>query len=517
MTMAYHMDDSVPETDDQVHTTYLKGAAIDLIQAWLDGLGRKERTELSTLQVEVLLLLSRSLRHLYPEKLWSLTGALVRTAMVMGLHTDPTGVTGIPPYQAEMRRRLWATILEIDLQASVTAGMPVVSPKLDSYNLVPANLHDADFNESSTKLPTSRPLNTLTDSLYQVCLATSLPQRLEALSLSQRSVPNRDEVVELGQKVEQCLSRKPSVLSLHHNSVAFSDEGALLHRVLLDLYIRRPILCLYKPLLLADQQDHTTFTEIQKHCLSSSVVILTYQDLYTSRALGAVTGNRLPQQDFFYRCCKADILWAALTTCQHVKLLRQAAAAHQPPEREFGHDETSLVRTVETTIEHLIARIGRKGSDLKDIVFLSLALKWVTLADSTTDRADALHRNTRKILAACLDRLLQPLATHDHSQQPDQHRQPQYSAPPAKRIKTSATSMLNTNNVTPPISNPTSTPTSLSDIQVSMDLLENADQWFGELPDLAAEFTNFQQDMYNGNVDDAFDFGMTQDWNWEHM
>ncbi len=60
--------------------------------------------------------------------------------MVMGLHTDPTGVPGITPYQIEMRRRLWATILEMDLQASMTAGMPLVVPTLDSYNLVPANL-----------------------------------------------------------------------------------------------------------------------------------------------------------------------------------------------------------------------------------------------------------------------------------------------------------------------------------------------------------------------------------------
>jgi hypothetical protein len=208
MSMAYHMDEAVSSSEDLPHRTYLKEAAIDLIQAWLEELGRKQRTELSTLQVEVLLLLSRSLRHLYPEKLWSSTGALVRSAMVMGLHMDPITVSGVSPYQVEMRRRLWATILEMDLQASMTAGMPLVVPKLDSYNLVPANLNDVDFDEVSTKLPTSRPLSTLTDSLYQVCLATSLPQRLKALSLVQRSVPNTEEAIELGRKVEECLSSK---------------------------------------------------------------------------------------------------------------------------------------------------------------------------------------------------------------------------------------------------------------------------------------------------------------------
>jgi hypothetical protein len=520
MTMAYHMDDAIPDSDDLVHRTYLKGAAINLIQAWLNELSRKQRTELSTLQVETLLLLSRSLRHLHPEKLWSSTGALVRSAMVMGLHMNPTGVTGVSPYQVEMRRRLWATILEIDLQASMMAGMPLVVPSLDSYNLVPANLNDVDFNESSTKLPTSRPLNNLTDSLYQVCLATSLPHRLKALSLVQRSAPNTEEVVELGQKVEECLSRKPSVLSLRHNSVAPIDEGALLHRMLLDLYLRRPLLCLYKPLLLADQKDHATFTEVQRHCLTSSLTVLSYQDLYTPNALTSVGSIPLPQQDFFYRCCKTDMIWAALTICQHIKLLRQGASADPPVETEIGYDNKFLIKTVEILIDNLIARIGRKGGDLKDIVFLSLALKWVQLPDSSPDKAHALHQNTRKTMAACVERLLQPLVTHNHHQQARRHSQ--HPGPPAKRMKTCATSMPhNTNSSTPPISNPTLTPTLLSEFVFPMGLPENPEQWFGELPDLAAEFTNFQQDMYGGAnggmVDDAFNFGISQDWNWEDI
>ncbi|KAH7377749.1 hypothetical protein BKA66DRAFT_572060 [Pyrenochaeta sp. MPI-SDFR-AT-0127] len=503
MTMAYHMDDAVPENEDQVHRTYLKGASIDLIQAWLDELGRKQRTELSTLQVEVLLLLSRSLRHLHPEKLWSSTGALVRSAMVMGLHTDPSSVPDITPYHMEMRRRLWATVLEMDLQASMTAGMPLVVPKLDSYNLVPANLNDSDFDELSAKLPTSRPLSNLTDNLYQVCLATSLPQRLKALSLVQRSAPNTEEAVELGRKVEECLLRKPSVLSLHNNGTAPIDGGSLLHRVLLDLYLRRPLLCLYKPLLLGEQQDQAMFTEIQRHCLGSSLVILSYQELYTTQALGAVTGNPLPQQDFFYRCCKTDMLWAALTVCQHIKILRQTATENQPLNRQVGHDEISLVRTVENTISCLIDRIGRKGSDLKDIVFLSLALQAVQLTETNPRRSNSLQQSAKRTLAACRERLLQPMAPNDLP----------HPAPLAKRQKTSTAFISNT--ITPPISNPTLTPTSMTELQFPMDLPENAEQWFGDLPDLAVEFTNFQADMFNPN--DALNFGITQDWNWEHM
>lgn len=69
--------------------------------------------------------------------------------------------------------------------------------------------------------------------------------------------------------------------------------------------------------------------------------------------------------------------------------------------------------------------------------------------------------------------------------------------------------------ISPPITNPTLTPNSMTDFSLSMDLPENAEQWFGDLPDLAVEFNNFQTTMFN--PDDALNFGMTQDWNWEHM
>ncbi|KAF2124239.1 hypothetical protein P153DRAFT_261256, partial [Dothidotthia symphoricarpi CBS 119687] len=364
LTMAYHMDDSIYINNGQPYRTYLRGAAIELIQAWLDELGRKQRTELTTLQVEILLLLSKSLGQLSPEKLWTSTGALVRSGMMMGLHMNSSGNAKITPYQSEMRRRLWATVLEIDLQASMHAGMPLVSPEFSLADLVPANIDDSEFDESTTVLPPSRPLNIYTDNIYQVHLANCLPQRLKALSLVHRSAPNIDEAIDLGRQIEHHLSSKPPILSLSTNSPN-TTSGSILHRVLLDVYLRRPLLYLYKPLI----QDPTTTThpEIHTHCLTSSLTILSYQSLFTPLALQTITPNPTPLQTFFHRCCKADILWAALSTCQHIKTLRPSS-----------RDCAALVETVESTIQSLIARIDQKGSDVKDIVFLGLALQAVS-------------------------------------------------------------------------------------------------------------------------------------------
>ncbi|KAJ4329787.1 hypothetical protein N0V87_010564 [Didymella glomerata] len=397
MTMAYHMDDAQQVGEDANHRKYLKEAAMDLIQAWLDELGRRQRTELSTLQVNVLLLLSRSLRGIQPEQLWSATGALVRSAMVMGLNVDPASVKGITPYMAEMRRRLWATILEVDLQASMFCGMPLVIPELNSSSVIPSNLDDTQFDESSTNLPTSRPIHVYTDSLYQVVLAASLPQRMKALSVIQHTTPDIQDGLKFGRKAEECLSRKPQVMSLCDTDEAPCDSGSLIHRVFLDLYMRRPLIRLYMALIHGPQAQNAAnkplIAELEQHCLESSRVILSYQDLYTIPALAAVTTSPWAQQNFFYNACKMDVLWAALTLCQEI---RQCYELNKPKALILD-----LVRAVETTISYLINRIEQKGSDLKDIVFLALVLQSVQTPPTALDRPQILQQTAKKTLATC--------------------------------------------------------------------------------------------------------------------
>ncbi|KAG9193739.1 hypothetical protein G6011_03774 [Alternaria panax] len=498
MTRAYLLDDATNANEYEAHTPYLKETAISHVQAWLDELGRKQRTELSTLQVEILVLLSSSVGR--PERLWTSSGALVRSAMVMGLHLDPANMKSISLYQMEMRKRLWATVLEIDLQASMMGGMPLIAPELGSYNPVPTNLNDEDFDESSTKLPASRPRNDLTDSLYQVYLATSLPQRFKALSLVQRSTPNANEAIEIGRTVEKCLIFKPSVLSLHRSQLMPGDRGDLLHRILLDLYLRRPLFCLYKPLLYNDQGNPEATKEVWLHCIDSSLAILAYQDFYNPPILKEAANRPSSEQDFYNFVCKTDTLWAALMICQRIKQICQ-----HPEQQMHAHHEQALVATVQNTIRSLIARMGRKGSDLKDIIFLSLVLKWVQLPEPFPERTYELHLTATKTMAACVDQLLQYELTGNHYR----HRRDEYTESLAGRIRTSAVPMsyTTTNNpITPGLTHNPLPP----ERRASPNISEEAEQWLSDFPRLAAEFTNFQAEWYNAN--DAFNDSLAQDW-----
>jgi hypothetical protein len=164
---------------------------------------------------------------------------------------------------------------------------------------------------------------------------------------------------------------------------------------------------------------------------------------------------------------------------------------------------------VERTINHLISRMGRKGSDLKDIIFLSLALKWVQLPESSPGRTYELHSTINKTMAACIEQLLQPELTNNKGECQDN------TEPLAKRVRTSARCMSQTTMDANPIT-PRQTPNPLPSRHLApVRVSEDAEQWLNDFPGLAAEFTDFQAELYNLN--DIFNGSMAQDWNWEHF
>jgi hypothetical protein len=78
---------------------------------------------------------------------WISAGDLLRMAMCLNLHRDPKQLGTTSPQQAELRRRLWATILELNLLFSLQAGQtPLISPN-DYDTLPPASLSDEELDQ----------------------------------------------------------------------------------------------------------------------------------------------------------------------------------------------------------------------------------------------------------------------------------------------------------------------------------------------------------------------------------
>ena len=103
-------------------------------------------TNLVVLQALVLHL--HSVRDIYePRALWSLIGVAVRIAQGMGLERDGVFL-GLPPFETEMRRRIWWLLKNHDFRTAELCGL--------------AKFRDLDTSAESTKWPT----NVNDDELY---------------------------------------------------------------------------------------------------------------------------------------------------------------------------------------------------------------------------------------------------------------------------------------------------------------------------------------------------------------
>lgn len=117
----------------------------------------RESVTIRGLQVHCLLLLCRQAYAIDKWANWNSAGSLLRLAISQGFHRDPKSFTRLSAFDAEMRRRIWATILELNVQLSIDAAMPPLISVDDYDTKPPSNLDDEDFDAISETLPSPKP------------------------------------------------------------------------------------------------------------------------------------------------------------------------------------------------------------------------------------------------------------------------------------------------------------------------------------------------------------------------
>ncbi|KAL3481256.1 hypothetical protein BJX99DRAFT_181509 [Aspergillus californicus] len=199
---------------------------IQMAQAWISGPLEKDRLTLKSIQVHCLLLLSRQVNQVGADLVWISAGTLMRLAMQMGLHQDPSFL-GEMTQEKELRRRLWYTILEMNVQAALDSGMSPMIVEGD-YNTQPPS-DGLDTGEASCARQVS----------FQSLLATSLPVRLRATRMinSMQQEASYSQVLELGNELAAaCRDAAIAIDQTPINSFAASLCSHLLRRFTLCLH-----------------------------------------------------------------------------------------------------------------------------------------------------------------------------------------------------------------------------------------------------------------------------------------
>ncbi|KAI8944771.1 hypothetical protein F4801DRAFT_598931 [Xylaria longipes] len=141
-----------------------------------------------------------------PHELWNLTGIAKRNVQRLGLHQGNL-VSGLTPFEAEMRRRLWYQIYMHDALAAKIVGVQGLEPSCKIT--APGNLNDSDLSPTMTEMPKER--NGASDMMFcnlrfKILMFTgeiSAEEKLSQLSREKKtSTTHHNGLANLGNAIE---------------------------------------------------------------------------------------------------------------------------------------------------------------------------------------------------------------------------------------------------------------------------------------------------------------------------
>ncbi|KAK1534471.1 uncharacterized protein CCOS01_03223 [Colletotrichum costaricense] len=249
---------------------------IKAVENWQDHQSVKHR-KLIHYQIACLLYLAKRVNTVKKKRFWTNSGALIQDGISVGLHREPgiMGASKISVYNQEMRRRIWATVQEFDMQASFDHGLPTLVSQLHYDVQPPRNLDDEDFDEDTTQLPPSKHGKEYTFSSYQNLARQSLPLRME-LSRLLCGPPgdlDYDQVIRYTNDITHEIDSLPSWE--HNSNNTHGGKRPLLAYTLLHIQLRQYIVPLHQPFLkLRKSNAKYQYSEIIYYNAARDIVLL---------------------------------------------------------------------------------------------------------------------------------------------------------------------------------------------------------------------------------------------------
>ncbi|KAL4903994.1 hypothetical protein BDW74DRAFT_185729 [Aspergillus multicolor] len=320
-------------------------------------------------------------------------GLLVREAMMMGLHRDPAHFPSMTPFWAETRKRLWWTVLELELQTSLHLGVPLTLSWEDFDCPRPLNVEDEDFAYDSTALP--------------ILLVQSLPVRMKIARLVNRVrfTVDADKVKQLSDSLATSLTEilpQPGDNSADDETSISTRSCAGFQKSFYLFLMWRSMLALHRSVLvsLVDAQNEIFFTS-RKYCVQTSVALLEQLQCLPGLHLNLPPGQVGHGPPHVLRLqgglFQDDIFHAAVTVCFELRLqLRDSKALLPtgPISRFFSQSalchRMALLESIEHALKYFEYKVRREARACKIftilcILYLSIESQFASIAPSLMD------------------------------------------------------------------------------------------------------------------------------------
>jgi hypothetical protein len=374
------LDDSIPS-----HDTLYQITAQCLV------LGGYKTSNIYPLETLILHLQSSFLQEMTINTThWIDMGLVLRLAFRMGYHRDPSALPDvIPPFESEMRRRVWLHIFQLDTLLSFQLGVPSMIPAECCDTQVPRNLFDSDLQVGISRLPSSRPYSEYTPMLYAISKAgiMSIFKKIVAHTLSLAPL-SYSTTMTLDAEMRGAYTLVPDFLKRRNIAQSLIDSSeVILNRCTIELLYLKGIVILHRRYIRHNQHD-PTFESSRRFCVEAALEILTRQaDLHQAFQ----PGGRLQEDQWMLSMLMIyDYLLAAMVICLDlsVRLESQSTFREESGNNGFVSREVLALKTAQRI---WAANIHQSSESRVASLALDLMVRKVTERQATFQCGDALE------------------------------------------------------------------------------------------------------------------------------
>jgi hypothetical protein len=181
-------------------------------------------------------------------------------------------------FAAEMRRRVWATLVEMDLGLSAQMGLPRMIKQWQTDTQEPSNLQDNDFDKTTVEMPPSRPDTDLTPILYRLVKARLMTTVGYIWDFAADVRPyTYTEVERMDNKLDEARKSIPDCLKWHSFARCITDSPQnIMQKVVLETLFYRAKIVLHRKFMFGPPANSADSKRI---VLESALKLLDYQHM----------------------------------------------------------------------------------------------------------------------------------------------------------------------------------------------------------------------------------------------
>jgi hypothetical protein len=320
---------------------------------WLSQQSQKHRF-LGMYQVMILRFLAATANSLKNKAAYTEMEAVFTYFKAAGFHRDPSLLEErCSLFEREMRRRLWATVSELELQTSIDKGFSSSLAAMPVDCRPPVNTNDEDLFVGSSLPPAPKPPSQYTSTSYLKISSESLALRVSLCALinDPKTHLEYDLVLQYEQQIQEALDALPQWTD-------WTDKGHTQASSLLDLQLRQFLLLIHTPFARRSTTSHHRYSRLV--CLS------------TSKAILEIHSKLIAAGNYTLTLIREDAFRAALSICHNTFL-----CTLKPADIFFSGFLAGFQSMLDDTFKILEERCMRRGIGYHQFWYISAACSLV--------------------------------------------------------------------------------------------------------------------------------------------